>query len=555
VHKSPATTEPDRELPRHYPSPQRFGHSSAAAKTPTVDRTATAWLGTLPYLFLLIGANHVFLKAEIGPFVTFRYAQNLLAGYGPVYNIGERVEGFTSPLHLVLLTLLLAVGHGFGILLKAKLLGVALAILGLWQLRRLARVMGLSPVQSIMAQLLSAMSANYAFAAINAFETSLFICTLLGATTAYVKERDGRSGFWSAVILFLVLLTRPDGAMVFVFFLSLRIYDVRAGRMPWRRAAAWAGIYGGLVLSFVAARWSYYGMLVPNTALAKAVSPGAAFLAGIGYSLAVLSRADSPLVWTLCSAAVFWGLATLGLWRERGRRHVAVIALVVASSLTFVLKYGGGGKSGGWRYMEPAGPFLAILQVWGLSAIASIRLAARRRAPFFAAISAAAMLLFAAKFRIVQGASWSNSEFTTDDAVVLTAGSGTLGEKWMQAADLVRANVRPGSLVMGWDTGYMAYRNPEDRFLDLRGLTDREIASLPKSFKSSIGVSDHRWFVPGDPLHTIWERRRPDYIVVSDAQTTQTLPDYAPLPNMDPASNGTQGDTVRIFARKRTAAP
>jgi len=45
-------------------------------------------------------------------FIFFRYADNLLAGLGPVFNAGERVEGFTSPLWLLLLAamdLLLAI--------------------------------------------------------------------------------------------------------------------------------------------------------------------------------------------------------------------------------------------------------------------------------------------------------------------------------------------------------------------------------------------------------------------------------------------------------------
>ena len=45
-------------------------------------------------------------------FISFRYAHNLAAGHGLVYNVGERVEGFTN----LLWTLLLAGGIrlGFG---------------------------------------------------------------------------------------------------------------------------------------------------------------------------------------------------------------------------------------------------------------------------------------------------------------------------------------------------------------------------------------------------------------------------------------------------------
>ena len=36
------------------------------------------------------------------PFITLRYAANLVHGYGPVYNPGQHVQGFTSPLHLLI---------------------------------------------------------------------------------------------------------------------------------------------------------------------------------------------------------------------------------------------------------------------------------------------------------------------------------------------------------------------------------------------------------------------------------------------------------------------
>jgi len=35
------------------------------------------------------------------PLITLRYAANVVHGLGPVFNAGQRVEGFTSPLHLL----------------------------------------------------------------------------------------------------------------------------------------------------------------------------------------------------------------------------------------------------------------------------------------------------------------------------------------------------------------------------------------------------------------------------------------------------------------------
>jgi arabinofuranosyltransferase len=49
----------------------------------------------------------VFLRAWVceDAFITFRYVANVLAGYGPVFNRGEYVQGYTHPLWLLLLCL------------------------------------------------------------------------------------------------------------------------------------------------------------------------------------------------------------------------------------------------------------------------------------------------------------------------------------------------------------------------------------------------------------------------------------------------------------------
>jgi arabinofuranosyltransferase len=36
--------------------------------------------------------------------ITFRYALNVVSGNGPVFNVGERVQGYTHPLWFILMT-------------------------------------------------------------------------------------------------------------------------------------------------------------------------------------------------------------------------------------------------------------------------------------------------------------------------------------------------------------------------------------------------------------------------------------------------------------------
>ena len=65
----------------------------------------------LPSLFflclvlLLLGHAFYFNYISDDAFITFRYADNFIRGKGLVYNAGERVEGYTNFLWLILLSL------------------------------------------------------------------------------------------------------------------------------------------------------------------------------------------------------------------------------------------------------------------------------------------------------------------------------------------------------------------------------------------------------------------------------------------------------------------
>ena len=64
-----------------------------------------AWF-LLPLYFLAFSAvfvNTAWLCDDI--FITFRAVDNFLAGYGPVWNVGERVQVYTHPLWYALLVI------------------------------------------------------------------------------------------------------------------------------------------------------------------------------------------------------------------------------------------------------------------------------------------------------------------------------------------------------------------------------------------------------------------------------------------------------------------
>ena len=72
------------------------------------------WLGPallMMSLAILAEAAHYWWPHTVDDaFITFRYAQNLVEGLGPVYNPGERVEGYSSPIWMLGSAIAIAVG-------------------------------------------------------------------------------------------------------------------------------------------------------------------------------------------------------------------------------------------------------------------------------------------------------------------------------------------------------------------------------------------------------------------------------------------------------------
>ena len=248
-----------------------------------------AWCRIIPYLFLLGAAYSVFAETVDDPYITFRYAANLLAGHGPVFNIGERVEGYTSPLHLLLSAALLLIAPSVDILFKAKCASLLFAGVMLAQTGMLARRSGLGRWEALLAQALVALNINFALAGVNALETTLYGSVLLGGLLVFHGEiRRGR-GILSGLLLFVATLARPEAALVAAALFIVRLFWMRRERLPLRFAAGWLQAFLVPLVLLEIGRWSYYGQLLPNTYFAKAQPLMQSLSGGAAYPLRAMS--------------------------------------------------------------------------------------------------------------------------------------------------------------------------------------------------------------------------------------------------------------------------
>jgi len=407
-------------------------------------------------------------------FISLRYARNLVEGQGLVFNPGERVEGYTN----FLLVLLAAGFLELGLDPAVGTQGVAfvMALITLWLLHRLERSDavpdGLPEVPSIAVLLLLPLQA-FAYWALSGMETMLFAgLLLLGMALALRESRSGR-GHASAGLFVLLTLTRPEGALAFALAtLGCLLAEFVRTRSPrsLRRHGANLGIVSVALGAYVTWRSAYYGHLLPNTFSAKVTGGSAQLISGLQYSCR----------WGL--AFPFLAGTLLGpvlLLSRRGRAvlaaHDAVVPvyLVVLAFVAYTILVGGDSMPF-FRFLLPVMPLCALLLAW------TFRVGAAwfpGRWMFGRGAIAVACLLHVAV------SCWTEQRYAAFVASRIACVGKAVGE-WL------RQTLPPASLIAVNTAGSLPYTSGLPT-IDMLGLTDEQIAHRPV-FVVSAGWAGHR---------------------------------------------------------------
>ncbi|MEU7582713.1 hypothetical protein AB0B50_34615 [Streptomyces sp. NPDC041068] len=317
---------------------------------------------------LVLGYRHRWVGDDA--LIYTRAVRQILAGNGPVFNIGERAEASTGTLWQWLLALC-----GFVTGADPAVLSVALGLLTTavgWLLagdaaRRLhGRTARLVPAGVLV---LLPVCAVWDYAT-SGLETGLATCWLAGCW--WLLARDERRQLpLTAVVLGLGPLVRPDLGLVSAVFLAVWFVLLRARRRTTVGLAAAACVLPGAYEVF---RAGYYGVLVPLPGITKEAS-GANWGRGLLYAanFALPYRLWVPLLVlaVLGSFLVVRRTTRVAVGSVRPaarlpRRPVLLVAAPMVSgvlSLLYVVRVGGDFMHG--RMLLP-GLFLLLLPVWAL---------------------------------------------------------------------------------------------------------------------------------------------------------------------------------------------
>jgi len=288
-------------------------------------------------------------------YISLRYARNLAHGEGFRFNPGgERVEGFSSPLHV--LTMAVLIKGGLDPLRVSQLTSLAAAFLTIlavtwWGHRKWGLLWG------TLGGLAVGLHPGLSTWARGGLETTGFALLI---ALVLIAAAEGR---WrlAAIPAGLLAITRPEGVLYWLPLVAFAALMIRRQGRPWRDLLPPVAISLALSLPWLLFRWAYFGDLLPNTYYAKMDGVRSAQIErGLSYlsDFAGSSEVHAPL------GLIFLAALVAIVRARRGSESVVWWPLLAAGFMTctvvFVLSAGGDWMSH-HRFLIPAVPMVMIL--------------------------------------------------------------------------------------------------------------------------------------------------------------------------------------------------
>ncbi|MCP5497945.1 MAG: hypothetical protein H7A23_25610 [Leptospiraceae bacterium] len=193
-------------------------------------------------------------------FVSFRYAKNLVNGYGLVYNVGEYVEGYTN----FLWTLLIAAGLKLN--LEPILFSEVMSLLFFTGTCYFLFCYYLHFNSKYPIGIFGfALHHHVQIFSTGGLETSLYTFLLVAGCFFCISSEKNTGIISGLALLLLAALTRPDGILFLAFATVYFLWKKSRSYREWIYILFPAFLYA----LFLVWRYVYYGSLVPNTFYAK----------------------------------------------------------------------------------------------------------------------------------------------------------------------------------------------------------------------------------------------------------------------------------------------
>jgi arabinofuranosyltransferase len=328
-------------------------------------RTDRGWRGFVLALTLGLSLLHQLLFATVteDALVSFRYAVNIADGNGPVFNPGERVEGYTNFLWLVLIALPRA-AFGADVQTTAVVFGIFSALgcvlLSYFLVNRV--VVAATPADAeprpaigIAAAVLTAAAGGLAVYGPSGSEVPLFVLLVLAVCFSLAARRPVVAG----VLVAFAVMTSPNGLVVGVLGgLWLAGAAVKKQHSWWAPAGYTLGALVFLVPR-LAWRLTFYQHYVPAPLAARlGGSFGAQVAGGWPYLSGFALVHQGFLLLALVAAVALLLRRAAGAALES--RALIWLMFAMAAGLAAAAVLSGGDAGPSWRLLAVVPPLLAV---------------------------------------------------------------------------------------------------------------------------------------------------------------------------------------------------
>ncbi len=447
-------------------------------------------------------------------FITFRYVKNFTDGNGLVFNIGEKVEGYTCFLWVLTLSGAKVIGTNF--ISASQTLGIIASLLALFFTFRIST--NIFPknkhpffnfVFSMAAVVMLVSNGAFAYWSVSGMETGLFAFLVTLGIYLYLKENNNSGLFpYSAIVFLLASLSRPEGNLIFAITVLHKIIitfrtEKKEGEskikiLASKRNIMWILIYAVPALIYMIWRYSYYGYWLPNTFYAKTGTSIEYFKAGIDY------------FWDFSKTYGLYGILpalTLLNLKQKEKFSQYLYLLMVFFIFTLYVVLVGGDVLRPGRFFVPLLPvyyiliqeaFYNLVQLW------------ENKSKVSASVTATIVLAIA----IVYGYYSYTSQYDTikryselENGLVQKMQITANWLKNKQTAEGKRLTVAATTI------GAISYYS-ETELIDMLGLTDKTIAHDPQPIAEISANSEIGWKERNYNVNYVLSRK-PDYIYFS----------------------------------------
>jgi arabinofuranosyltransferase len=291
-------------------------------------------------------------------YISLTYARHLAQGNGLVWNPGERVEGYTDFLWVILLSLTGATPAA------ARALAFVAGAVLVWVIATLPRDLVARRPALALLPILVAAHLSFAFWTAKGLETALFALLLTAGLFRCASASRLRESLLGIHLLSLAALTRPEGLL----FVALAVaYTLRSVTRDAKTRALVLVFPVALLAPHLVFRLAYYGYFLPNTYYVKVGASIDQWLRGLDYLVKFLAFPGAILL-----AAIFAFPRAM----TPAERFLTIALLAGVASVVYV----GGDAFGANRFLVPLLPVMGFLAISGFHRVLE-RLAARAALP------------------------------------------------------------------------------------------------------------------------------------------------------------------------------